>query len=310
MAGTNLRTHKKHLPDMIATSKGHLRQEQKNIQSTQIKINNDTRHVLDYHPLAEPDNTKTHECYLTYFTKEEGITYLDLTGIYPTKSRRGNQYIIICYDYDTNSIQAQLTKSRNTADIRDATLTMIEKLKRSGHPLKLHIMDNEASAIIKAALLKHKVKYQLVPPHLHRRNSTEHAIQAFKAHFIAGLCSTDPNYPAAEWDRLVSQAELTLNLLHSCRFNPKLSAYAALNGVFDFNATPLVPLGTKVLLHEKLDVHRTWAPRGTDAFYIGPALEHYCCVECYMPETRSTRIADKLEYFPTQVPFSKSTTED
>ena len=143
---------------MIATSKGHLRQEQKNIRSTQIKIEDESKHVLDYHPLAEPDNTKTHECYLTYFTKEEGITYSDLTGIYPTKSSRVNQYIIICYDYDTNSIQAQLTKSRNAADIRDVTLIMIEKLKRSGHPPKLHIMDNEASTLIKAALLRHKVK--------------------------------------------------------------------------------------------------------------------------------------------------------
>ena len=301
---------KKHLPDTIATSKGHLRQEQKNIRSTQIKVEDEPKIVLDYHPLPEEDNTKTHECYLTYFVKEEGVTYSDLAGTYPTKSSRGNQYIIICYDYDTNSIQAQLTKSRNAADIRDATLKMIEQLQRSGHPPKLHIMDNEASAIIKAALLKHKVKYQLVPPHLHRRNSAERAIQTFKAHFIAGLCSTDPEYPAAEWDRLVPQAELTLNLLRSCRFNPKLSAYAALHGMFDFNATPLVPPGTKVLLHEKPDVRRTWAPRGTDAWYIGPALEHYRCVECYMPETRSTRIADTLEYFPAQIPFPKSTTED
>jgi len=103
---------------------------------------------------------------------------------------------------------------------------------------------------------------------------------------------------------------MTLNFLRSCRFNPKLSAYEALNGTFDFNTTPLVPPGTKVLLHEKPDVRRTWAPRGTNAWYIGPALEHYRCVECYMPETRSTRIADTLEYFPVKVPFPKSTTED
>ena len=30
----------------------------------------------------------------------------------------------------------------------------------------------------------------------------------------------------AEWDRLLFQAELTLNLLRSSRVNPKLSAYA------------------------------------------------------------------------------------
>jgi hypothetical protein len=296
----------KHFNTTIATSKGHLRQEQKNIRTTQIAIEDDPAETRDFHPLPENDNTKTHECYLTYYAKGEGITYSDLTGIYPTKSSRGNQYIVVCYDYDTNSIQARLTKSHNATDIRDATMSMIEKLASSGHPPKLHIMDNEASVIIKTALLKHKVQYQLLPPHLHRCNSAERAIQTSKAHYIAGLCSTDPEYPAAEWDRLIPQAELTLNLLRSCRFNPKLSAYAALNGFFKYNATPLVPPGTKVLLHEKPNQCHSWAPRGTDAWYIGPALEHYRCMECYMPETWSTRIADILEYFPKQTPFAKS----
>jgi hypothetical protein len=52
-----------------------------------------------------------------------------------------------------NSIQARLTKSRNAADIRNATMLMIEKLALSGHPPKLYIMDNEASVIIKAVLV-------------------------------------------------------------------------------------------------------------------------------------------------------------
>jgi hypothetical protein len=82
-----------------------LKQEQKYIRTTQTEIENEPA-TLDYHPAPESDNSKTHECYITYFTKEEGITYSDLTGIYPTKSSRGNQYIIVCYEYDTNSIPA------------------------------------------------------------------------------------------------------------------------------------------------------------------------------------------------------------
>ena len=58
-------------------------------------------------------------------------------------------------------------------------------------------------------------------------------------------------------------------------------------------------------MYEELGIHG-----GTDAWYIGPAHEHYRCVECYMPETRSTRITDMLVYFPAQVPFPKSTMED
>ena len=71
---------------------------------------------------------------------------------------------------------------------------------------------------------KRKVAFQLVPPHNHRANAAEREIQTFKNHFKAGLASLDPNFPVCEWDRLLPQAFLTLNLLRASRANPKLSA--------------------------------------------------------------------------------------
>ena len=103
-----------------------------------------------------------------------------------------------------------------------------------------------------------------MPPHIHRRNSAERAIQTFKNHFIAGLASTDPNFPLSNWCHLLPQAELTLNLLRPSRLNPKLSAYAQLEGAFDFNHTPLAPPGTHVIVHEKPNQRCTWAPHGID----------------------------------------------
>ena len=57
------------------------------------------------------------------------------------------------------------------------------------------------------------IDFQLVPPGMHRRNAAERAIRTFKNHFIAGLCSVDKDLPLHLWDRLLPQAELTLNLL-------------------------------------------------------------------------------------------------
>jgi hypothetical protein len=37
------------------------------------------------------------------------------------------------------------------------------------------------------------IKYQLVPPHIHRRNAAERAIRTFKNHFIAGLSIHQPH---------------------------------------------------------------------------------------------------------------------
>ena len=138
-----------------------------------------------------------------------------------------------------------------------------------------------------------------MPPHIHRRNSAERAIQTFKNHFIAGLASTDPNFPLSNWCRLLPQAELTLNLLRHSRLNPKLSAYALLEGVFDFTRTPLAPPGTRIIVHEKPTQRCTWAPHGVDRWYIGPAMDHYQCYRVWIPSTHAERIADTIQFFPT-----------
>ena len=41
------------------------------------------------------------------------------------------------------------------------------------------------------------MKYQLVPPHDHRRNIYEKAIQFFKDHFVLVLCGIDKNLSLA-----------------------------------------------------------------------------------------------------------------
>ena len=79
--------------------------------------------------------------------------------------------------------------------------------------------------------------YQLVPPHQHRRNAAEAAIRTFKNHFFSGLATCDPQYPIAEWDCLLPQAELILTLLQNSKINPKLSTWPHLNGMFNFNKT-------------------------------------------------------------------------
>jgi hypothetical protein len=95
------------------------------------------------------------------------------------------------------------------------------------------------------------VEYQLVPPHCHRRNAAERAIRTFKEKFVGGLSSVDPTFPLHLWDRLFSQAEITLNLLQTSRLHPHLSAAAHFHGLIDYNKTPFAPPGCKIIAHEK-----------------------------------------------------------
>ena len=62
----------------------------------------------------------------------------------------------------------------------------------------------------------------------------------------------------SEWDRLIPQANLTLNLLRNSRCNPALSAYAYIYGTYNFRATPTAPPGTKVIAHIHLTNRGMW----------------------------------------------------
>ena len=94
------------------------------------------------------------------------------------------------------------------------------------------------------------------------------------------------------------------------RVNPKLSAWAYLYGNYDFNKNPLALIGTRVLIHLKADVRASWQNHGEDGWYIGPSMEHYRCVKCYVPTTWRERDADTVSFFPKKIKFPKTTTED
>ena len=55
------------------------------------------------------------------------------------------------------------------------------------------------------------IKYQLVPPHIHRINKAEKVIGTFKDNFISRLVSVDSKILMHLWYRLLPQELLALN---------------------------------------------------------------------------------------------------
>ena len=300
----------KHLPKRVATAKGYLDAEFKNLRSTKNILPFDKGGPDDdIQPSQEPLNPKTDNLLCAVFDSRElaSKSYSDQTGKFPVRSASGNQYIFVLYHFDTNSIHALPIKSRHTDQISAAWQKIFDTLQHHGEQPSLHILDNECSYDIKQAFKKSNVKFQLVPPHLHRRNAAERAIRTLKNHFIAGLCTCDTRFPASYWDKLLPQAVITLNLLRSARRNPSLSAHAAIFGQFNFNATPLAPPGTKVVVHHKN--RKTYGVHGLDGWYIGPSMHHYRCYECFIPSTGGKMNADTVEFFPQHIPFPNVTSE-
>ena len=113
-----------------------------------------------------------------------------------------------------------------------------------------------------------QIEYQLISPHMHRCNAVGLAIITWKNHFIAGMYCTESQFPMHLWCCLLPQATLTLNMLRASPQHPQISAYTVLEGVFDFNKTPLAQPGTKVVLHEKPSKQLSWDPHGNEVWYL------------------------------------------
>ena len=189
-------------------------------------------------------------------------------------------------------------KRRNDVEALRAYKVICDKLSKSGFPPKLNVMDNEATAAVKRQIIKSGANHQLAEPNNHQVNAAERAICMWKNHFIAGSCSTDPDFLIGQWDKLTEQATMTLNMLRTSRLDPNLSAHAQLDGQFDYNKTPLAPPGTRALAFEDPGTRDSWAPHGKKAFVIGPAMEHYRSKKFHMPKTNATRITGTYELFP------------
>ena len=52
------------------------------------------------------------------------------------------------------------------------------------------------------------------------------------------------------------------------------------------------------MVYEDSDTRGSWASRGVNAFYLGPAKDHYRCDHYYIPETRAYQVSGSTELFP------------
>ena len=80
--------------------------------------------------------------------------------------------------------------------------------------------------------------------------------------------------------------------------NPKIYSWVYLFGYNNFNKFPLLPPGNNKNLHAKPNKIGRWEFHGEQGYYIGPVINHYQCITCYIPKTCQERITDKANVIP------------
>ncbi len=271
---------------MEETQKGYMKKQRQNIRSTRVK-ETPAETENDSPPTVQK---KEHDLNIRMFNAEETM-HTNQTGCFPANSSSGNKYIMVLVDIDGNYIDTEPTKDQTEGSMIKAYLMLWTRItaSKSVRP-KTHVLDNEALEAFKKEIRKN-CKIQLVPP---ITNLAEKAIQMFKNHFKAIIAGVDDSFQMMLWDKLLPQTILTLNLLRQSNVTPTVSAYAYINGPFDYNAMPLAPMGCTVQLHESTNRRITWAEDSIDGWYLPTSPEHYWCHIIHVTKTRSKQISDMV----------------
>ena len=86
-----------------------------------------------------------HELTYAIVADKDVTVYIDLTGRFPYRSSRGNEYVLVGYHYDANCILAEPLKNREARTVTNAWEKMNARFAAAGSKPKNYIMDNECS---------------------------------------------------------------------------------------------------------------------------------------------------------------------
>jgi hypothetical protein len=240
----------RYCPNANKTILGHLAQQRQNVRSTKPKLPTPLAPPALLPTAPSPTDVPSNQVFIT--VQPLSRLYTDDTGRFPVRAHLGNQYIMIAFHTDGNLILQQAFKFRSDCHHIAAYNAIMTCLAARDLLVDLQILDNKASVAYKEDItFKWNARFQLVPPEMHSQNWAECAICMFKDHFLAILAGADSTFPPYLWDLFQPQAELTLNLIHQATLNPKISAWEFFQGPFDFNKTPIGPVGCRVLIHTK-----------------------------------------------------------
>lgn len=87
-------------------------------------------------------------------------------GQFPAVLSRGNKYIMMLYNYNSNANLAKPMKARTDKEMVQAYSTLFKHLEMRGLKPQLQKLDNEAPPGLKNYMYSNNVSFQLVPPHV------------------------------------------------------------------------------------------------------------------------------------------------
>ena len=124
----------------------------------------------DAFPQSDQPNIKQHEVVYAIIQDNDISVYTDLTGRFPYRSSRGNEYLLVGYHYDANGILAQPLRNREAQKITLAWETLNQRFCVSGIQPTVYNMDNEYTA----ESFKSHADYHILAQHIYSKHCAHH----------------------------------------------------------------------------------------------------------------------------------------
>ena len=80
-------------------------------------------------------------------------------------------------------------------------------------------------------------------------------------------------------------------------------------GEFNYDATPLGPLGCPVVIHKKISNRKSWDFRSKEGWIVCVSFDHYRCQLVIPADTREINVSDTVEFFHHFITTSTLTPE-
>ena len=118
----------------------------KNVRSTKHK-----RTTLEVPKTATLQGNKARNVYTSVYEVRNTV-FSNQKGKFPTCSQRGNKYIMVMVEIDSNEILVEPINNRKDEELTQVYISMMLRLQRAWMFPKKHILENEASEALKTII--------------------------------------------------------------------------------------------------------------------------------------------------------------
>ena len=99
----------------------------------------------------------------------------------------------------------------------------------------------------------------------------------------------------SNWCKIIEQCDIMLKIMRPCTTNLNISAFEAMEGMYYFDATTMVPVGTNNLIQIKTIRRQSWGYHAMNSCYFSTDLKNYFVIR-ESTETGDVRLIDTFKF--------------